>query len=143
MHHGAENDAVVSSRIDATDSGFINTHSFSEGPGFRLDWYRPNRTTLHFGPTDESKLNIFSVPISDELTRVMTCRELPEGAELSEWRKAHEAAGNPVLGEDRISLKHKLARSALMAVRCRYPPMDPPSRFVDGIGRRFSTRPRN
>ena len=102
MHHGAENDAVVSSRIDATDWGFINTHSFSEGPGFRLDWYRPNRTTLHFGPTDESKLNIFSVPISDELTRVMTCRKLPEGAELSEWQKAHEAAGNPVLGEDRM-----------------------------------------
>ena len=102
MHHGAESDAVVSSRIDATDWGFINTHSFSEGPGFRLDWYRPNRTTLHFEPTNESKLNIFSVPISGELNRVMTCRKLPEGAELSEWQKAYEAAGNPVLGEDRM-----------------------------------------
>lgn len=102
MHHGAEHGAVVSSRIDETSWGFINTHSFGEGPGFRFDWYRPNRTTLHFGPTDESKLNIFSVPINAELTRVMTCRKLPEGAKLSEWQKAHEAAGNPVLGEDRV-----------------------------------------
>ena len=70
----------------------------------------------------------------------MTCRKLPEGAELSEWQKAHEAAGNPVLGEDRMIVEAQTGAIRTDGSEVSVPTDDPPSRFVGGIGRRCSTR---
>jgi phenylpropionate dioxygenase-like ring-hydroxylating dioxygenase large terminal subunit len=69
--------------------------------GFRLDWYKPNLSVLHFGFGDEYNLHVFSIPVSTERTRVMTVRRLPPGTDAVAWSRRGEDVDSPILSEDR------------------------------------------
>lgn len=92
-HEFAERGGIASVEVRQTDFGMTTLNYFGDRRfGFRLDWYRPNLSVLHFGP--EWKLHVFSIPIDAKRTRVMTVRR---GA------AADRAASidHPILDEDR------------------------------------------
>lgn len=102
-HDAAEGGVVARVEVDDTEFGF-STFSFlsKRSQGFQLDWYRPNLTCLHFGADADSKLHVFSIPISLNRTRVMTVRRLPHGQEAEQHAGAAGGADHPILDEDRM-----------------------------------------
>ena len=69
--------------------------------GFRLDWYQPNMSVLHFGPTETNRLHVFSIPVNDHHTRVMTVRKLDDGIDLNYYLQRARSADHTILDEDR------------------------------------------
>ena len=85
-HDYAESGAVATVEVQAEPWGFTTLNYFtSRRQGFRVDWYRPNLSVLHFGGCGEGKLHVFSIPVSATHTRVMTVRRLPPGADAAAW----------------------------------------------------------
>jgi phenylpropionate dioxygenase-like ring-hydroxylating dioxygenase large terminal subunit len=101
--HYAEGGATGFSEVTPTEWGFRTVNGIGRrgGGGFRLDWYRPNLSVLHFGSGDEANLHVFSIPIDAARTRVMTVRRLPEGADALAWSRRNAGVDNPILSEDR------------------------------------------
>lgn len=101
-HEIAEGGAVATVEVAATDWGFTTLNYFgNRAHGFRVDWYRPNLSVLHFGTGQESTLHVFSIPLSATRTRVMTVRRLPPGADPALYSARAAAVDNTILDEDR------------------------------------------
>ena len=79
--------------------------------GFRADWYAPNMTRLHFGAGNE--LHVYSIPLSDTETRVMTVRQLPAGADPQAWSDRAAAVDHQILNEDRTIVESQPGDVAL------------------------------
>ncbi|MBL8225467.1 MAG: aromatic ring-hydroxylating dioxygenase subunit alpha [Chromatiales bacterium] len=102
-HHYAEGGAVATCEVEATPWGFRTLNYFgSRRQGFRVDWYRPNLSVLHFGAGNEGKLHVFSIPLNATQTRVMTVRRLPPGYDAAAWTAQRAAVDNTILDEDRF-----------------------------------------
>jgi len=98
----AEGGATAYSDVTPTEWGFSTRNGIGRrGGGFRLDWYRPNLSVLHFGYGDEANLHVFSIPVDAQHTRVMTVRRLPEGTDAIAWSRRNASVDNPILSEDR------------------------------------------
>jgi phenylpropionate dioxygenase-like ring-hydroxylating dioxygenase large terminal subunit len=101
-HHYAESGAVATCEVEPTDWGFATLNYFgNRRQGFRVDWYRPNLSVLHFGAGGDAKLHVFSIPVNAAQTRVMTVRRLPPGHDAAAWTAQRAAVDNTILDEDR------------------------------------------
>lgn len=101
-HDYAEGGAVATVEVQPESWGFRTLNYFgNRRQGFRVDWYRPNQTVLHFGAGTEGKLHVFSIPVSADRTRVMTVRRLPPGMDLPAWNDRAAAVDHTILDEDR------------------------------------------
>ena len=74
----------------------------SSNSGFRLDWYRPNLSVLHFGGTPYNRLNVFCIPVSENHTRVMTVRRIRQAADGPGYSRHASGTDNRILDEDRV-----------------------------------------
>lgn len=102
-HEHAEGGAIATVEVDDQPWGFSTLNYFgSRRQGFRVDWYRPNLSVLHFGGSGEAKLHVFSIPVSATHTRVMTVRRLPPGADAAAWSARAATIDNTILDEDRV-----------------------------------------
>lgn len=101
--HYAEGGATGFSEVTPTEWGFRTVNGIGRrgGGGFRLDWYRPNLSVLHFGHGDEANLHVFSIPLDAARTRVMTVRRLPAGTDALAWSRRNAGVDSPILSEDR------------------------------------------
>jgi phenylpropionate dioxygenase-like ring-hydroxylating dioxygenase large terminal subunit len=98
----AEGGAVAYSDVTPTEWGFQTVNGIGRrGGGFRLDWYRPNLSVLHFGPGNEANLHVFSIPVNATRTRVMTVRPLAPDTDAIDWSRRNAGTDNVILGEDR------------------------------------------
>jgi phenylpropionate dioxygenase-like ring-hydroxylating dioxygenase large terminal subunit len=102
-HDYAEGGAVATCEVQAETWGFSTLNYYTtRRQAFRVDWYRPNLSVLHFGATGEGKLHVFSIPVSATHTRVMTVRRLPPGADAAAWSARAASVDNTILDEDRM-----------------------------------------
>ncbi len=102
-HDYAEGGAVATSEVHAESWGFSTLNHFgNRRQSFRVDWYRPNLSLLHFGASGEAKLHVFSIPVSATQTRVMTVRRLSPGADAAAWSARAASVDNTILDEDRV-----------------------------------------
>ncbi|MBN8280027.1 MAG: aromatic ring-hydroxylating dioxygenase subunit alpha [Gammaproteobacteria bacterium] len=102
-HDYAEGGAVATVEVEPESWGFRTLNYFgNRRQGFRVDWYRPNQTVLHFGAGTSGKLHVFSIPVSADRTRVMTVRRLPPGMDLAAWNARAAAVDHTILDEDRV-----------------------------------------
>jgi len=102
-HDHAEGGAIATVEVHEEPWGFRTLNYFgSRQQGFRVDWYRPNLSVLHFGGSGEGKLHVFSIPLSATRTRVMTVRRLPPGADATAWSARAATVDNTILDEDRL-----------------------------------------
>jgi phenylpropionate dioxygenase-like ring-hydroxylating dioxygenase large terminal subunit len=102
-HDYAEGGAVAFVSFEATGSGFSTRNGYSQrGPGFRVDWFRPNLAQLHFGAGPDGQLHVFSIPVNAQTTRVMTVRRLPAGADPAAWSARAASVDHVILDEDRL-----------------------------------------
>jgi phenylpropionate dioxygenase-like ring-hydroxylating dioxygenase large terminal subunit len=102
-HDHAEGGAVATCEVQAETWGFSTLNYYTtRRQAFRVDWYRPNLSVLHFGATGEGKLHVFSIPVSATHTRVMTVRCLPPGADAAAWSARAASVDNTILDEDRM-----------------------------------------
>lgn len=102
-HDHAEGGAIATVEVEDQPWGFSTLNHFgNRRQGFRVDWYRPNLSVLHFGGGSEGKLHVFSIPVSAVETRVMTVRRLPPGSDAVAWSARAATIDNTILGEDRV-----------------------------------------
>ncbi len=102
-HDYAESGAIATVEVHSEPWGFRTLNFFtSPRQGFRVDWYRPNLSVLHFGGSAESKLHVFSIPVSATRTRVMTVRRLPTGADPAAFTARAATVDHTILDEDRL-----------------------------------------
>jgi phenylpropionate dioxygenase-like ring-hydroxylating dioxygenase large terminal subunit len=101
-HDYAEGGAVATCEVQQESWGFRTLNYFTtRRQAFRVDWYRPNLSLLHFGGSGEAKLHVFSIPVSATQTRVMTVRRLPPDADPAAWSARAASIDNTILDEDR------------------------------------------
>ena len=99
-HDYAESGGIATVEVAGQPWGFSTLNYFNtRRQGFRLDWYRPNLSVLHFGGSDEGKLHVFSIPLSATATRVMTVRRLPAGVDPVGFASRVD---HTILDEDRV-----------------------------------------
>ena len=102
-HDYAESGAVATVEVQPEPWGFTTLNYFtSRRQGFRVDWYRPNLSVIHFGSSADSKLHVFSIPESATRTRVMTVRHLPPGVDAAAFSARAATVDNTILDEDRM-----------------------------------------
>ncbi len=102
-HDYAEGGAIATVEVQEESWGFRTLNYFSNRrQGFRVDWYRPNLSVLHFGGSGEGKLHVFSIPLSATATRVMTVRRLPVGADPAAFTARAATVDHTILDEDRV-----------------------------------------
>ena len=102
-HDYAESGAVATVEVQPEPWGFTTLNYFtSRRQGFRVDWYRPNLSVIHFGGSAESKLHVFSIPLSASRTRVMTVRRLPTPVDAAAYSARAATVDNAILDEDRM-----------------------------------------
>jgi phenylpropionate dioxygenase-like ring-hydroxylating dioxygenase large terminal subunit len=102
-HDYAESGAVATVEVQPESWGFTTLNYFtSRRQGFRVDWYRPNLSVIHFGSSADSKLHVFSIPVSATRTRVMTVRHLPPGVDAAAYSARAATVDNTILDEDRM-----------------------------------------
>jgi len=102
-HDYAESGAVATVEVQPEPWGFTTLNYFtSRRQGFRVDWYRPNLSVIHFGSSADSKLHVFSIPESATRTRVMTVRHLPAGVDAAAYSARAATVDNTILDEDRM-----------------------------------------
>ncbi len=107
--HYAEGGATGFSEVQPTEWGMRTINGIGRrGGGFRLDWYRPNLSVLHFGFGDESNLHVFSIPLDAQRTRVMTVRRLPPGTDAVTWSRRNAGIDSPILSEDRAVVESQV-----------------------------------
>ncbi len=98
----AEGGAVAYSDVTPTEWGFHTINGMGRrGGGFRLDWYRPNLSVLHFGAGNEANLHVFAIPVNALRTRVMTVRRLGPETDAIDWSRRQAGIDNVILSEDR------------------------------------------
>jgi len=100
-HDAAEGGAIARVEVEPTDWGFRTLNGYGRGGGFRVDWYRPNLSVLHFGAGAEGKLHVFAIPVNAGHTRVMTVRRLPPGEDPARFTARKGAVDHTILDEDR------------------------------------------
>jgi phenylpropionate dioxygenase-like ring-hydroxylating dioxygenase large terminal subunit len=99
-HDYAERGGIAHVEVEDTDFGMVMLNFLGRrGFGFQLDWYAPNLARLHFGPAN--KLHVFSIPVTNSLTRVMTVRALPPGQDPAAWSDRAASVDHTILDEDR------------------------------------------
>jgi phenylpropionate dioxygenase-like ring-hydroxylating dioxygenase large terminal subunit len=102
-HDYAESGAIATVEVQPEPWGFTTLNYFtSRRQAFRVDWYRPNLSVIHFGSSAESKLHVFSIPESATRTRVMTVRHLPPGVDGLAFSARAATVDNTILDEDRM-----------------------------------------
>lgn len=140
----AEGGATGYSEVTPTDWGFRTVNGIGRrGGGFRLDWYRPNLSVLHFGRGDEANLHVFSIPIDAERTRVMTVRRLPEGTDALAWSRRNAGVDSPILSEDRAVVESQAgavpADGSELSVATDAPSVAFRRWYREAVGRRAQT----
>lgn len=102
MHDYAEQGGTARVEAEATEFGMImRSYVGSGGGGFRLDWYRPNLSILHFGPTPYNWLNVFCIPVNEQHTRVMTVRRIRSAEDGPSYSRHASGTDHRILDEDR------------------------------------------
>ena len=102
-HDYAESGAVATVEVHPETWGFTTLNYFtSPRQGFRVEWYQPNLSVLHFGGSAEAKLHVFSIPVSAMTTLVMTVRRLPAGADPAVVSARAASVDHTILDEDRL-----------------------------------------
>ncbi|MEO7386119.1 MAG: aromatic ring-hydroxylating dioxygenase subunit alpha [Gammaproteobacteria bacterium] len=108
-HDDAERGAIATVEVHAEAWGFTTLNYFaSRRQGFRVDWFRPNLSVLHFGGSAEGKLHVFSIPVSATRTRVMTVRRLPAGADPVAFTARAATVDHTILDEDRVVVESQV-----------------------------------
>lgn len=99
-HDYAEVGGTAEVEVAATDFGFTTMNFMgSRRYGFRVDWHRPNLSTIHFGP--DYMLHVFSIPLAANRTRVMTVRRLPADVDTASYAEDAADVDHVILDEDR------------------------------------------
>jgi phenylpropionate dioxygenase-like ring-hydroxylating dioxygenase large terminal subunit len=102
-HDYAESGGIARVEVNEQDWGFTTLNYFtSPRQGFRVDWYRPNLSVLHFGGSAEAKLHVFAIPVDSTHTRVMTVRLMPAGADPAAITARMASVDHTILDEDRV-----------------------------------------
>ena len=102
-HDIAEGGATAQVDVYPTAWGFETLNYLGQRrQGFRVDWYRPNLSVLHFGGGPVGKLHVFAIPVSGTQTRVMTVRRLPAGADTALFAARAGNVDHTILDEDRV-----------------------------------------
>ena len=70
--------------------------------GFPVEWYKPNMTTLHFGPAPYKTLHVYVVPVNDKHTRLMNVRMVPSVDAVQAQLDRSLQTDKQVLDEDRL-----------------------------------------
>lgn len=124
----AESGGTAQVEIEEHEAGmtmlnFMGSRSF----GFRLDWYAPNMTRLHFGP--RNKLHVYSIPINASRTRVLTVRPLPPGQDPVAWSRRAADIDHQILDEDRGIVESQPGDVAFASAEISVPTDAPTVRF--------------
>lgn len=102
LHDFAETGGTVHVETESTDFGMIMlsfvglSHSY-----FRLDWYRPNLSILHFGETPYNWLHVFCIPINEQHARIMTVRRVRSAKDVESYSRHASGTDHRILDEDR------------------------------------------
>ena len=102
-HDYAESGGIAQVEVVEHDWGIETRNYFtSRRQAFRVDWYRPNLSVLHFGSSAEARLHVFSIPVDASHTRVMTVRRMPAGADPVAITARMANVDHTILDEDRV-----------------------------------------
>jgi len=102
-HDYAESGGIARVEVVEHDWGFETLNYFdSRRQAFRVDWYQPNLSVLHFGGSAETKLHVFSIPVDANQTRVMTVRRMPPGLNPAAIAARLARVDHTILDEDRL-----------------------------------------
>lgn len=102
-HDYAESGGIAQVEVVEHDWGIETLNYFtSRRQAFRVDWYQPNLSVLHFGGSGEAKLHVFSIPVDASHTRVMTVRRMPAGVDPAEIGARMARVDHTILDEDRV-----------------------------------------
>ena len=102
LHDYAERGGTARVEADETEFGMtMLSYVGSSNSGFRLDWYRPNLSVLHFGGTPYNRLNVLCIPVSENHTRVMTVRRIRQAADGPSYSSHASGTDHRILDEDR------------------------------------------
>jgi phenylpropionate dioxygenase-like ring-hydroxylating dioxygenase large terminal subunit len=111
-HDYAESGGTAHVEIEKHEAGMTLLNFMGERRfGFRLDWFAPNLTRLHFGP--HHKLHVYSIPINATRTRVLTVRPLPPGEDPVAWAERAANIDHMILNEDRLIVESQPGDVAL------------------------------
>ena len=103
MHDFAEQGGTARVDADETDFGMIMTsYVGSNTSGFQLHWYAPNLSILHFGWTPYNWLHVFSIPVNETQTRVMTVRRMQSAEQVQAYLAQAGGTDNRILDEDKV-----------------------------------------
>jgi phenylpropionate dioxygenase-like ring-hydroxylating dioxygenase large terminal subunit len=108
-HDYAEAGGMARVEVVEHDWGLETLNYFdSRRQGFRVDWYRPNLSVLHFGASAATRLHVFSVPVDAERTRVMTVRRMPPGMDPAAVAERLARVDHTILDEDRVVVESQV-----------------------------------
>ena len=113
----AESGGISRVEIQRTEFGMAATNYMGNRHfGFRADWYRPNLTCLHFGPTPDRVLHVFSIPVNEHQTRVMTVRRIPPEVSVEDFEARFARVDHTILDEDRQIVESQVGAVDLSGV---------------------------
>jgi phenylpropionate dioxygenase-like ring-hydroxylating dioxygenase large terminal subunit len=102
MHDYAEQGGTARVDTEATDYGMqMLSYVGRSAGGFRMDWYRPNLSILHFGATAYNLLHVFCIPVNAGHTRVMTVRRVRSESDVDSYSRHASGTDHRILDEDR------------------------------------------
>jgi phenylpropionate dioxygenase-like ring-hydroxylating dioxygenase large terminal subunit len=102
MHDYAERGGTA--RVSAEETAFgmrMLSYVGRSTAGFELHWHRPNLAILHFGPTPYNWLHVFSIPVNEHQTRIMTVRRVRSAQDLASYSRHASGTDHRILDEDR------------------------------------------
>lgn len=103
MHDYAEGGGTARVETEDTDFGMVMmSYVGSSNSGFRLLWYKPNLSILHFGSTAYNWLHVFCIPVNDNHTRVMTVRKVRGAEDINSYSRHASGTDNRILDEDKV-----------------------------------------
>lgn len=102
MHDYAERGGTARVEAETTEFGMtLLSYVGRSTSGFRLDWYRPNLSVLHFGSTPYNRLNVFCIPVNENQTRVVTVRRIRQASDGPGYSRHASGTDHRILDEDR------------------------------------------
>jgi phenylpropionate dioxygenase-like ring-hydroxylating dioxygenase large terminal subunit len=102
MHDYAERGGTARVTADETEFGMrMMSYVGRNSAGFELHWYRPNLAILHFGFTAYNWLHVFTIPVNECQTRVMTVRRVNSAEALTNYTRHASGTDHRILEEDR------------------------------------------